>query len=104
MISASKSTLSLTDLKSLRPRVTKKLTNLDKKFYESSSWMFQCSLFLRITTLLTWLKSTLSLKIKCFDTTIYMKTQFLQANETQHYCRKEKSFRSGVGKRKGSVN
>ncbi len=28
--------------------------------------------------LLTWLKSTLLLKIKCFDTTIYMKTQCSQ--------------------------
>ncbi len=35
---------------------------------------FQHSLFLRITTLLTLFKSTLLLKIKCFDTTIYMKT------------------------------
>jgi len=31
---------------------------------------FQCSLFLRITTLLSWLKSTLLLKNKCFDTHI----------------------------------
>jgi len=47
--------------------------------------LFQRSLFLRTTTLLTWLKSTLLLKNKCFDTTIYMKTQCLQTNETQHY-------------------
>jgi len=46
--------------------------------------IFQCSLFLRIPTLLTWLKSTLLLKNKCFDTTIYMKTQCLQTNEIQH--------------------
>jgi len=46
--------------------------------------MFQRSLFRRITTLLTWLKSTLLLKNKYFDTTIYMKTQWLQTNETQH--------------------
>ncbi len=46
---------------------------------------FQCSLFLRITTLLSWLKSSLLLKITCFDSTIYMKTQYLQTNETQHY-------------------
>ncbi len=45
---------------------------------------FQRSLFLRITTLLSWLKSTLWLKIKCFGTTIYVKTQCLQTNETQH--------------------
>ncbi len=49
------------------------------------NWFFQHCLFLRITTLLTWLKSTLLLKIKCFGTTIYMKTQCLQTNETQHY-------------------
>ncbi len=36
---------------------------------------FQCSLFLIITTLLSWLKSTLLLKNKCIRTTIYMKTQ-----------------------------
>ncbi len=36
MISASKITLSLNNLKILRPKVTKNLTNLGKKFYESS--------------------------------------------------------------------
>ncbi len=40
--------------------------------------LFQHSLFLRITILLSWLKSTLLLKNKCFGTTIYMKTQCLQ--------------------------
>ncbi len=65
---------------------------------------FQRSLFLRITTLLSWLKSTLLLEIKCFDTTIYMKTQCLQTNETKHYCRNERCFRSGARKRKSSVN
>jgi len=54
---------------------------------------FQHRLFLRITTLLTWLKSTLLLKNKCFDTTIYMKTQCLKTNETQHYW-KGKCLRS----------
>jgi len=34
MISASKSTLSLNNLKILRPKVTKNLTNLGKKFCE----------------------------------------------------------------------
>jgi len=34
MISASKSTLSLNNLKILRPKVTKNLTNLRKKFCE----------------------------------------------------------------------
>ncbi len=65
---------------------------------------FLDGLFLRITTLLLWLKSTLLLKIKCFDTTIYMKTQCLQTNEMQHYSRNVRCLRSGVGKRKGSVN
>jgi len=46
---------------------------------------FERSTFLRITTLLTWFKSTLLLKNKCFDTAIYMKTQCLQTNKTQHY-------------------
>ncbi len=54
---------------------------------------FNVVFFLRITTLLTWLKSTLLLKNKCFDTTIYMKTQCFQTNETQHYW-KGKSLRS----------
>jgi len=73
------------------------ISNLSKHF-------FQRSLFLRIATLLTWLKSTLLLKIKCFDTTIYMKTQHLQTNETQYYSWKERCLRSRVGKRKGSIN
>jgi len=38
-------------------------------------------------------KSTLLLKNKCFDTTIYMKAQCFQTNETQHYG-KEKCLRS----------
>ncbi len=46
---------------------------------------FNVVFFLRITTLLTCRKSTLLLKNKCFVTTIYMETQCLQANETQHY-------------------
>jgi len=56
---------------------------------------FQRSLFLRITTLLTWLKSTLLLKNKCFDKHIFMKTQCLQTNETQHYCEKENAWGAG---------
>jgi len=56
--------------------------------------VFQRSLFfLRITTLLTWLKSTLLLKNKRFDTTIYMKTQCLQTNKKQNYW-KGKCLRS----------
>ncbi len=45
MISISKSTLSLNNLKILRPKVTKKLTNLPKKFCE---FLPRCpSLYLR---------------------------------------------------------
>ena len=47
------------------------------------------SLFLRITILLSRLKSTLLLKNKCFGTTINMKTQCLQTNEMQHCLGKE---------------
>jgi hypothetical protein len=53
---------------------------------------FQASLFLGITTLLLWLMSTLLLKNKCFDTTIYMKTQCLQTNEMQHCLGKESAL------------
>ncbi len=63
---------------------------------ETSS--FQCSLFLKITTLLLWLKSTLLLKIKCFDTIICMKTKCLQTNETQHYCIEENTWVGGWGR------
>ena len=69
-------------------------------FYRIAS-RFQHNLFLIITTLLTWLKSTLLLKIKCFVTTIYMKIQCLQTNETQHYCRKENAWE--VGRRRERV-
>jgi len=39
--------------------------------------MFQCSLIVEIRTLDAWLKSTLLLKIECWDTHIYMKTECL---------------------------
>ena len=39
---------------------------------------FQHSVFHEIRTLVPWLKSTLLLKIECFDTHIYMKTYCLQ--------------------------
>jgi len=38
MISASKGTLSLNNLKILRPKVTKNLSNFHKKFCESPPW------------------------------------------------------------------
>jgi len=46
-------------------------------------------------TLLSWFKSTLLLKNKCFGATIYMKTQCLQTNEMQHCLGKESAL--GVG-------
>ena len=45
---------------------------------------FQRCLFLEIRTLVPWLKSTLLLKSKCFDTHIYVKTYSLLTNEMQH--------------------
>jgi len=48
MISASKSTVSLKNLKIVRPKVTKNLTNLHKKFCESpprDKWVRYFSLF-----------------------------------------------------------
>jgi hypothetical protein len=50
---------------------------------------FQCSLFLGITTLLTQTKLTLLLKIESNHTAVYIKTQCLQTNETQHCLGKE---------------
>jgi len=41
MISTSKSTLILNNLKILRPKVTKNLINLNKKFCESQPWGIQ---------------------------------------------------------------
>jgi len=55
----------------------------------------QLSLFLNKNTFVTWLKLTLLQKIKCLDTTIYMKTQYLQTNGTQHYLGKENAGVAG---------
>ncbi len=54
--------------------------------------LFQHSLFLGITTLLTQTKSTLLLKNKCKCTAIYMKTECLQTNEMQHCLGKESAL------------
>jgi len=62
---------------------------------------FQHSPFLEITTLVTWLQSTLLLKIKCLDTHIYLKTECLQTNKTQHLLGKENTW--GVGSKEKSV-
>ncbi len=61
---------------------------------------FQRNLFLEITTLVTWLKSILLLKKKCFDTHIYMKTKCLITNKMQHSCER-KCLKSGMVKDKG---
>jgi hypothetical protein len=47
--------------------------------------------------LLLWLKSTLLLKNKCNHTAIYMKTQCLQTNDTQHCLGKENALGAGGG-------
>ena len=54
---------------------------------------FQRRLFLKIRTLDAWLKSTLLLKIKCFDTHIYMKTYCLQTMRRSIIFRKERCSR-----------
>ncbi len=59
--------------------------------------IFQSSLFLRITKLLSRTKSTLLLKNKCNDTAIYIKTQCLQTNEALHYLGKESALEAGGG-------
>jgi len=56
---------------------------------------FQHTLLVEIRTLVTWHKSTLLLKIKCFDTDSYMKTQCLQTNKMQHYLGKENTWGMG---------
>ncbi len=64
------------------------------RLMSSVPYNFQRSFFLKITTLVTWLKSTLLLKNKCFDTHIYMKTECSQTNKMQHSF---ECLRSGVG-------
>jgi hypothetical protein len=59
--------------------------------------MFQCSLFLGITTLLSRIKMSLLLKIKCNCTAIDMKTQCVQTNESQHYLGKENALEARGG-------
>jgi len=60
------------------------------------SWLFfQRTLLVEIKTLVTWLKSTLSLKIKCFYIHIYMKMDCLQTNMTEHYLGKENAWEAG---------
>jgi len=86
------------------------LTNgFEKNFYHESHWhsqcfIFQITLFFEIRTLVTWLKSTLLLKIKCFDTAIYMKTQYLQTNKMQHYLGKENVWKAGGVRDRVGIN
>ena len=62
----------------------KKTNNVNWKSVAMSGLGLQCSLFLEIGTLVSWLKSTLLLKIECFDTHIYTKPYCLQTNEMQY--------------------
>jgi len=49
----------------------------NSKSRKEATWMFQHTLFVEIRTLVTLLKSTLLLKMKCRERHIYMKTEFL---------------------------
>jgi len=75
-----------------RQNETHKQSKLVIHYYNSIFDQFQRGLFLRITTLLSWLKSTLILKNKCFDTHIYMKVQCLQ---TKWESGKENAWEAG---------
>ncbi len=65
-----------------------------RKFMAPIKDKFQ-HLFLTIRTLVTWLKSTLLLKIKCSDTHMYMKMECLQTNKTQHCLENENAWEAG---------
>jgi len=54
--------------------------------------------------LLSWHKSTLLLKNKCFGTAVYMKTQCLQTNEMHHWLGKESALGAGGGVEKSGTN
>ena len=58
---------------------------------------FQARLFVGITRLLSRTKSTLLLKNRMHCTAIYMKTQCLQTNETQHCLGKESALGAIAG-------
>jgi len=53
---------------------------------------FQRTLLVEIRTLVTWLKSTLFLKMKCQETPIYMKTEYLQTKWDASLFREETLF------------
>jgi len=55
-------------------------------------------------TFVAWLKLTLLLKIKCFNTPIYMKTQCLQTNKMQHNLGKENTWVASVVRDRVGVN
>jgi len=66
-------------------------------FYETRG---RSRILVEIRTLVAWLKSTLLMKIKCFYTHIYMKTDCLQINKMQHSLGKENAWEAdGVGER-----
>jgi len=64
-----------------------KLTKYILSFYRNVSIL--CAKISSVYKPLTWLNFII---IKCFDTIIYMKTQWLQTNKMQHYCRKENAW------------
>ncbi len=55
------------------------------KFSFSKLTTFQLTLFVKIRTLVAWLKSTLLLKIECQDTLFKWKHNIYKQNEMQHY-------------------
>jgi len=69
-----------------------------------TSSYFQRYLLVEIRTIVTWLKLTLLLKIKCFDTNIYMKTQCLQTNRIQYYLGKENTWVAGGVRDRVGIN
>jgi len=56
---------------------------------------FQCTLLVEIRTFVVWLMSALLLKIKCFETHIYVKTDCLQTNKMQQCLGKENTWGEG---------
>ncbi len=74
------------DRKSAHYDIPEKLCESSKLDHDNQqSPYFQSTLVVEIRTLVSWLKSTLLLKIECRDSHICMKTKCLQTNETQHF-------------------
>jgi len=62
--------------------------------YQKRKSIYQCSLFLKIRKLVTWLKSTLFLKMKCFDTHIYENKMFTNKKDAALFG-KENAWEAG---------